>query len=247
MRKSIVIASAAALIAAASPASAQQGTVKIGLIMPYLGPVRRYGNPDGQCRQAVCETERRYGRRQEDRDHPQGRRRLAPDVAKRLAQELIVRDRVDILGGLILTPNALAAPMSRRRPRSSCVIMNAATSIITTKSPYLARTSLTTPLPNQTLGTWAKKGGVKKIYSMVSDFGPGHDAEASFPARLQGGGRGDRWLCALPGRQSGFLGVRATREGHEPGVDLCLGSRWHSAGSGRQDALPSEASIRRRR
>ena len=59
--------------------------------------------------------------------------------------------------------------------------MNAATSIITTKSPYMARTSVTTPMLNQTLGTWAvKKGGAKKIYSMVSDFGPGHDAEGAF-------------------------------------------------------------------
>ena len=106
---------------------------------------------------------------------------IAPDVAKRLAQELITRDKVDIFGGLILTPNALAVGDVSAEAKKFTVIMNAATSIITTKSPYMARTSVTTPMLNQTLGTWAvKKGGAKKIYSMVSDFGPGHDAEGAF-------------------------------------------------------------------
>jgi len=60
------------------------------------------------------------------------------------------------------------------------VVMNAATSIITTKSPYIARTSSTTPQLNYTLGTWAAKNGLKKIYTMVSDYGPGIDAETWF-------------------------------------------------------------------
>jgi len=60
------------------------------------------------------------------------------------------------------------------------VVMNAATSIITLKSPYLARTSTTTPQLNQTLGTWAAKNGIKRIYTMVSDYGPGIDAETAF-------------------------------------------------------------------
>jgi branched-chain amino acid transport system substrate-binding protein len=60
------------------------------------------------------------------------------------------------------------------------VVMNAATSIITVKSPYIARTSTTTPQLNQTLGTWAAKRGVKTVYTMVSDYGPGIDAETAF-------------------------------------------------------------------
>ena len=60
------------------------------------------------------------------------------------------------------------------------VVMNAATSIITTKSPYIARTSVTTPQLNQTLGTWAAKHGVKTAYTMVSDYGPGIDGETAF-------------------------------------------------------------------
>jgi branched-chain amino acid transport system substrate-binding protein len=105
---------------------------------------------------------------------------IAPDVAKRLAQELIVRDQVDILSGLILTPNALAVGDVSAQAQKFTVVMNAATSIITTKSPYMTRTSTTTPMLNETLGTWAYKSGLRKIYTMVSDFGPGQDAEAAF-------------------------------------------------------------------
>jgi len=105
---------------------------------------------------------------------------IAPDVAKRLAQELIVRDKVDILAGFALTPNALAAGDVSAEAKKFMVVMNAATSIITTKSPYMARTSVTPPLLNETFGTWAYKSGLRKIYTMVSDYGPGHDAEGAF-------------------------------------------------------------------
>src|SRR5205823_1815303 len=103
----------------------------------------------------------------------------APDVAKRLAQELVVREKVDILAGFLLTPNALAAADVSAEAKKFMVVMNAATSIITTKSPYMARTSVTPPLLNETFGSWAAKNGVKKVYTMVSDYGPGHDAEGA--------------------------------------------------------------------
>ena len=101
-------------------------------------------------------------------------------MAKRLAQELIVRDKVDILAGFTLTPNALAAGDVSEQAKKFMVVMNAATSIITTKSPYMVRTSLTTPQVNASLGTWAYKTGIRKVYTMVSDFGPGLDAEGAF-------------------------------------------------------------------
>jgi branched-chain amino acid transport system substrate-binding protein len=114
---------------------------------------------------------------------------VAPDVAKRLAQELVVRDKVDIIAGFVLTPNALAAADVSAEAKKFMVVMNAATAIITTKSPYLARTSLTTPQINETLGTWAAtKGGVKKVYTMVSDYGPGHDAEQAFQNAFKAAG-----------------------------------------------------------
>jgi branched-chain amino acid transport system substrate-binding protein len=105
---------------------------------------------------------------------------IAPDIAKRLAQELIARDNVDVLAGFALTPNALAAADVSAQAQKFMVDMNAATSIITTKSPYMVRTSFTVAQLNETLGQWAYKNGIRKAYTMVSDFSPGHDGEAAF-------------------------------------------------------------------
>ena len=168
-----------AAVLAVSPIAAQQ-TVKIGLIMPYSG---QFADTATQMDNAIKLYVKQNG------DSVAGKKieiirkdtgGIAPDVAKRLAQELVVRDQVDILSGLILTPNALAVGDVSAQAQKFTVIMNAATSIITTKSPYMARTSTTTPMLNETLGTWAYKSGVRKIYTMVSDYGPGQDAEAAF-------------------------------------------------------------------
>ena len=113
---------------------------------------------------------------------------VAPDVAKRLAQELIVRDRVDILAGFALTPERLAASDVSDQAKKFMVIMNAATSIITTKSHYSTRTSMTLPMVGETMGSWALKSGIKKAYTMVSDFGPGHDAEGAFHRAFKAAG-----------------------------------------------------------
>jgi branched-chain amino acid transport system substrate-binding protein len=167
-----------AAVLAASPVAAQQ-TVKIGLIMPYSG---QFADTATQMDNAIKLYVKQNG------DSVAGKKieiirkdtgGIAPDVAKRLAQELVVRDQVDILSGLILTPNALAVGDVSAQAQKFTVIMNAATSIITTKSPYMARTSTTTPMLNETLGAWAYKSGVRKIYTMVSDYGPGQDAEAA--------------------------------------------------------------------
>jgi branched-chain amino acid transport system substrate-binding protein len=104
-----------------------------------------------------------------------------PDVAKRLAQELVVRDKVDILAGFTLTPEALGAADVATEAKKLMMDMNAATSVITEKSPYIVRSSLTLPQISMTAGNWlATKGGAKKAYTMVSDFGPGIDAETWF-------------------------------------------------------------------
>ena len=173
------LATAAALYAGG--AVAQQGPVKIGLIMPYSG---QFADAAAQMDNAIKLFVKENG------DTVAGRKvefirkdtgGIAPDVAKRLAQELVVRDGVDILAGFVLTPNAMAAGDVSDQAKKFMVVMNAATSIITTKSPYMVRTSLTTPQLNQALGDWAvKKGGVKKAYTMVSDYGPGLDAGSAF-------------------------------------------------------------------
>jgi len=113
-----------------------------------------------------------------------------PDVAKRHAQELVVRDKVDILAGFLLTPNALAAADVSAEAKKFMVVMNAATSIIITKSPYMVRTSVTLPQVMETFGTWAVKNGIKQSYTMVTDYGPGHDAESAFQRAFKEAGGG---------------------------------------------------------
>jgi branched-chain amino acid transport system substrate-binding protein len=180
MRRTVIaLASLAAALLVASPANAQQ-MIKIGLIMPYSG---QFADTATQMDNAIKLYVRQKG------DTVAGKKieiirkdtgGVAPDVAKRLTQELIVRDNVDIVAGFVLTPNALAAGDVSAEAKKFMVVMNAATSIITTKSPYIARTSVTTPQLNEALGAWAYKSGIRKVYSMVSDFGPAHDAEGAF-------------------------------------------------------------------
>src|SRR5947209_5149166 len=178
MRKTLI---AAAIFAALGigPATAQN-TIKIGIILPYSG---QFADGATQMDNAIKLYVQQNG------DTVAGKKLefirkdtggIAPDVAKRLAQELIVRDKVDILAGFLLTPNALSAGDVSAEAKKFMVVMNAATSIITTKSPYMVRTSLTTPQVNSSLGTWAYKTGIRKVYTMVSDFGPGIDAEGAF-------------------------------------------------------------------
>jgi branched-chain amino acid transport system substrate-binding protein len=178
-RTPIGLAALAAILLAGLPADAQP-TVKIGLIMPYSG---QFADTATQMDNAIKLYVKQKGDTVAGRKIELIRRDtggVAPDVAKRLAQELIVRDKVDILGGFVLTPNALAAGDVSAEAKKFMVVMNAATAIITTKSPYIARTSVTPPQLNEPFGTWAFKNGIKKVYSMVSDFGPGHDAEGAF-------------------------------------------------------------------
>jgi branched-chain amino acid transport system substrate-binding protein len=176
---------AAAVIAvlaglAATVAAHAQETVKIGLIMPFSG---QFADTAVQMDNGIKLYMQRNGDRVAGRKVELLRRDtggVAPDVAKRLAQELVVRDGVDILAGFVLTPNAIAAADVSAEAKKLMVIMNAGTSIITTKSPYSTRTSVTLPQVSEAFGRWAAKSGIRSVYSMVSDFGPGHDAEQSF-------------------------------------------------------------------
>jgi branched-chain amino acid transport system substrate-binding protein len=169
---------AAALLAV--PAAYAQGTIKIGVVMSYSG---QFADPGSQIDNGIKLYMKEHG------DTVAGKKieiirkdngGVAPDVAKRLSQELIVRDKVDMIAGFDLTPNALAAADVSAQAKKFMVNMNAATSIITTKSPYMVRTSFTVPQVNEALGTWAYKSGARKAYTLVSDFSPGHDGEGAF-------------------------------------------------------------------
>jgi branched-chain amino acid transport system substrate-binding protein len=191
MRKSVFVSAAmvAGLLTAASVSSAQaQDTVKIGLIMAYSG---QFADTAAQMDNSIKLYMKQHGDTIAGRKIEIIRKDTGgpnPDVAKRLAQELIVRDKVDILAGFTLTPEAFGAADVSAEAKKFMVVMNAATSAITTKSPYVARTSLTIPQLENTFGAWAAKTGVKRAYTMVSDYGPGIDAETWFQKGFKAAG-----------------------------------------------------------
>src|SRR5690349_12494500 len=176
MRKTTLALCALAAALVAGPAAAQQ-PLKIGVILPYSG---QFADGATQMDNAIKLYVQQHGDTVAGRKIEIIRRDtggVAPDVAKRLAQELVVRDNVDILAGFLLTPNAMAAAAVSEEAKKFMVVMNAATSIIITKSPYMVRTSVTLPQIMETFGHWAAtKGGLKQNYTMVTDYGPGHDA-----------------------------------------------------------------------
>jgi branched-chain amino acid transport system substrate-binding protein len=172
-----------ALVAAMafSSISALAETVKVGIINTYSGPLASNGE---QIERGI-----KLYMKLHEKDLPAGvtielvKRDDTgpnPEVAKRLAQELITRDKVQLLAGVIWTPNALAIAPLVTEAKVPFIIMNAGTAMITTKSPYIARVSFTLWQSAYPLGTWAAKNGLKNVYSLVSDFGPGIDAETAF-------------------------------------------------------------------
>ena len=162
--------------------------VKIGVVAEFSGPFADYGTQivNGMKTYLKLNGDTFGGRKIEiiQRDTTGA----APDIAKRLAQELITRDSVDILAGFGLTPNALAVAPIDAEAKKPMVIMNAATSIITTKSPYIVRVSHTLPQDTQPVAQWAFKNGIRRAYTLVSDYGPGIDAESAFVKAFKGAG-----------------------------------------------------------
>jgi branched-chain amino acid transport system substrate-binding protein len=187
--KCILVAGIGVLVACLMPLASQaQGTVKIGLIMPYSG---QFADVATQMDDGIKLYLKQHGDKLGGMNVEIIRRDVGgidPPVAKRLAQELVTRDNVNILAGFALTPNALAAADVSAEARKFMVVMNAATAIITTKSPYMVRTSLTVPQLVQTLGTWAAQHGPKSAYTMVTDYGPGIDAEGAFDKGFKAAG-----------------------------------------------------------
>ena len=162
-------------------AVAQAQTVKLGVVNTYSGPFADVGEQlDRGIRlyMKLHEKELPAGVKLEivrrDDTGPN------PETAKRLAQELIVRDKVNLLTGLIYTPNAMAIAPLTAEAKVPLVLMNAGASVITTRSPYIARTSFTLWQSSYHMGIWAAKNGIKKAFTTVSDFAPGIDCEVAF-------------------------------------------------------------------
>lgn len=174
-------AGAAAVMLAISGAASAQEALKIGLILPMTGPFASTGR---QIEAAAKLYMRQKG------DMVAGKKLQlivkddtgTADVTKRLAQELIVNDKVSVLAGFGLTPLALATAPLATQAKVPEVVMAAATATITEASPYIVRTSFTLPQATVPMADWASQNGLKKVVTLVSDYGPGIDAEKAFSA-----------------------------------------------------------------
>jgi branched-chain amino acid transport system substrate-binding protein len=181
-------ASAALLVLALCAAPAVAETIKVGAILSLSGPNATLGeNMDKGIKlyMKLHEKDLPSGVKVEVINRDDGGPN--PDKAKQLAQELIVRDKVQILAGMTFTPNAMSSAPLVTEAKVPMVIMNAGTSVITTMSPYIVRTSFTLWQSSLPMGTWAAKK-FKTAYTAVSDFGPGHDAETAFSKGFTDGG-----------------------------------------------------------
>jgi branched-chain amino acid transport system substrate-binding protein len=173
----------AAVFATATPSSAQD-TVKVGMLVPMTGPFASTG------KQLVAGA-RLY--MQLNGDVVAGKKiQLVvkddtgnADVTKRIAQELVVNDKVAFLAGFGLTPGALATAPIATEAKVPQVVMMAATSVITERSPYIVRTSFSVPQTTVPLANWAAENGIRKVVTVVSDFAPGIDVETAFKRRFE--------------------------------------------------------------
>ena len=175
-----------AAMAFAGGVSAQE-SVKIGLILPMTGGQASTGK---QIDAAVRLYMQQHG------STVAGRKievilkddATVPDNTKRLAQELIVNDKVNFIAGFGITPSALAAAPLATEAKVPEIVMAAGTSIITERSPYIARTSFTLAQSSVIIADWAAKNGIKKVVTLVSDYAPGADAQNSFKERFAAAG-----------------------------------------------------------
>lgn len=181
----IALASAAASLPAMAQAS---GPFKIGLILPMTGQQASTGRQiEAAARLYMAQNGDTVAGRKIElivKDDV-----ATPDVTKRLAQELIVNDKVNVIAGFGVTPAALAAAPLATQAKVPQVVMAAATSSITEASPFIVRSSFTLPQVSVAMGDWAPKNGIKSVVTLVADYGPGNDAEKFFTERfaLNGG------------------------------------------------------------
>jgi branched-chain amino acid transport system substrate-binding protein len=172
---------AAAALATAGGAQAQD--VKIGFILPMTGQQQSTGKQEAAAAKLFQSQngDTVAGKKVELIIRDDG---AVPDNTKRIAQDLIVNDKVIFLAGFGITPAALAVAPLATEAKSPEIVTAAGTSIITEKSPYIARTSFTLAQSTVPMADWASQNGIKKVVSMVSDYAPGADAAKSFAAEF---------------------------------------------------------------
>lgn len=161
-----------------------QSTVKIGFILPMTGQQQSTGKQiSAAARLYMAQNgDTVAGKKIELIVKDDG---AVPDNTKRLAQELIVNDKVAFIAGFGVTPAALSVAPLATEAKVPAIVTAAGTSIITERSPYFARTSFTLPQSSVIIADWAAQNGIKKVVTMVSDYAPGVDAEKAFADRFK--------------------------------------------------------------
>jgi branched-chain amino acid transport system substrate-binding protein len=185
-RRTFPLAALAAAVAAgfAAPAAlAQSDTIKIGVVLPMTGQQASTGKQiDGAIKLWMAQTGGKVaGRKVEVILKDDG---SLPDSTRRMAQELVVNDKVAALAGFGITPSAMATAPIATQSKTPMVVMAAATSAITEASPFVVRTSFTLPQAAVAMGEWAPKNGIRKVVTLVADYAPGNDAEKYFADRI---------------------------------------------------------------
>jgi branched-chain amino acid transport system substrate-binding protein len=188
-RRRFLAAAAAGTAAASVPLrAAGSDPVKIGLILPKTGPFASTGRQvEAACRLYIQRNGDTAGGRKIEllvRDDTG----TAPELTKRIAGELVVREHIDVLAGFGLTPLAFATAPVATESKVAMVVMAAATSAIPQRSPFIIRSGFTLPQVTAPLAEWAPKNNIRKVVSLVSDYGPGIDAEKTFVKRFTEGG-----------------------------------------------------------
>jgi branched-chain amino acid transport system substrate-binding protein len=174
-----LLASACAAMALAATGGARAQDVKIGFILPMTGQQQSTGKQEAAAAKLwmAQHGDTVAGKKVEliIRDDA-----AVPDNTKRIAQDLLVNDKVTFLAGFGITPAAMAVAPLATEAKTPEIVTAAGTSIITAKSPYIVRTSFTLAQSSVPMADWAAQNGIKKVVTMVSDYAPGHDAEDSF-------------------------------------------------------------------
>lgn len=189
LRRHILTAIGATALATLTlgPAQAQE-TVKIGLILPMTGPFASTGRQiEAAAKLYMAQNGTTVAGKKIElivKDDTG-----TPDVTRRLAQELLANDKVSVLAGFGLTPLAFATAPLATQAKTPMIVMAAATSVITEQSPYIVRTSFTLPQGTEPMADWAAKNGMKRVATLVTDYGPGLDAEKAFKGRFGKDGR----------------------------------------------------------
>src|SRR5216683_1251095 len=188
LRRYVTTGIALAVGALASTGAFAQETTKIGLVLPLTGGLAAVGKQvQAGAKLYVDKNGATVGGKKIElivKDDAG-----VPDNSKRLAQELIVNDKVAVIGSA-LTPSAMAVgPLSTQSKTANVVMVSGTSGVINPGNPYMVRTSFTLGQQSGIIAEWAAKNGAKKVVIVQSDWAPGAEATAVFTEAFTRAGR----------------------------------------------------------